>query len=211
MNRLSKTHRASIDLLLNHWSRFIAIQPYHKTWLYQHSSFSTYIRGNCIYDSNWGNKKLFYVCKGLLGHVDYYIDKKTGKEKRTILSIGLPLMSMMTTDHLYSNTQGPGQIIALRPSQVLIFSYEKIKNFIREDYSLAVLLSAMLNKKKRQLGRLRQVDAVHDPQTAYIRFTNNLPELVNLLSQTEQQDLLGISRSTIRRVSFFLLTGKHTR
>lgn len=211
MHRLSKTHRASIDFLLNHWSRFITIQPYHKTWLYQHSSFSTYIRGSCIYDSNWGKKNLFYVCKGLLGQVDYYIDNKTGKEKRTILSIGLPLMSMMTTDHLYSNTQGPGEIIALRPSQVLTFSYEKIKSFIREDHSLAVLLSAMMNKKKRQLGRLRQVDAVHDPQSAYIRFTNNLPELVNLLSQTEQQDLLGISRSTIRRASYFLLTGKQTR
>jgi hypothetical protein len=211
MLRIGKKHKESIDQLMIHWARFYPILPYHREWIERSASYTLYPRGACIYDVNWKEERIFYITEGIIARVDYYVDIKSQIEKRVILSVGLPQMALMTTDHLYSKTQGAGQIIALRSSKVLSIDYDHIKRFTRDDQSLDKILNVLANKKKRQLARLRQIDSLLDPQSAYIRFAQCLPELYRLLSQTEQKDLLGISRSSIQRASYFLLTGKNKR
>lgn len=216
-----------------HWGRYTEIQPYQQKWLAKYSNFATYGRGKCIYDPEWQEERVFYVCSGLVGRIVQKTvlvkvpktnkpsaeqedeieneDKTSPQLRRRILSVGIPGMALMSTDHLYSSTQSIGEIVALRPCEVLTIDYEAIRRFMIDDPSLNGMLYALANKKKRQLARLRQLNSLMDPQSAYLKFADTLPELYSLLSQTEQQDLLGISRRTISRASYLYATGKPKR
>lgn len=211
MKRNSKDHQLALNHFLKYWAKFTIIQPYHAEWLSKYAKYASYKRGSCIYDFSWEEEKIIYVSQGILGRVNYYLDPKILKDKRSILSIGLPHMALMTTYHLYSRNQAKSNITALRKSHVLAISYNRIKNFMRDDRSLDSIVGAWMNKKKHQLARLRELNSCLDPQQSYLKFRKNMPELVASLSQVEQQDLLGISRSSIRRAIYFDLTGKKIR
>lgn len=190
---MKKDNQKALRCFLQHWGNYQLLQPYHQEWVQRNIQFNPYARNSCVYDSLWEEEHIFYVSSGLLARVIYYEDPKTKKQKRNILCVALPKMALMSTNHLYSKTQTKGEIIALRPSKILSISYEKIHRFIRDDPSLNSLILALANIE------------------AYKQFQQSFPELTNILSQTEQQDLLGISRSTIQRTSYFLLTGKNKR
>lgn len=230
---MNKAHRRAIDSFLAHWAKYTDIQPYHRHWIARHATYTSYVRGQSVYDSTFGEEEVFYVCSGLIGRIVQTAvpvksfkkaaaatgqeeksndgEKKLFQPRRSILSVGTPGMALMTTDHLYTRTQSGGEIVALRPSEVLTIDYGAIKRFMIDDRSLDSMLFALSNKKKRQLARLRQVNAINDRQSRYIRFAETLPELHAVLSQTEQQDLLGISRRTISRASYLYATGKPKR
>lgn len=206
--RLSE--RKALDGFLAHWNRISPLAPQHEQWARRSARYGKYRRGECVYDSGWGEKKVFYVCSGLVCRITYVYDLRTKRERRAILSVGLPGMALMSTDHLHSDTQAAGELIALRPSEVLTFRYGDMLRAKEEDPATNKFVAALVNKKKRQLARLRQACAIPDPQSRYIRFTETLPELRAILSQTEQQDLLGISRSSVQRASYSILKGKKT-
>ncbi|MFD2554741.1 cyclic nucleotide-binding domain-containing protein [Sphingobacterium tabacisoli] len=220
---MTKAQQKAIDGFLAHWAKYTDIQPYHKSWIERHATYSSYARGKSVYDSTLGEKQVFYVCSGLIGRVhttEIPLNKKKSKEidkqeepktKRSIFSVGVPQMALMSTEHLYSNTPATGDIKALRPSKIITISYEQIKRFMRDDASLDGMLYALSNKKKRQLARLRQSHTIKDPQSRYICFAETLPELHTSLSQTEQQDLLDISRRSISRATYRYATGKPKR
>lgn len=208
---MKKDKQKALRCFLQHWGNYQLLQPYHQEWVQRNIQFNLYARNSCVYDSLWEEEHIFYVSSGLLARVIYYEDPKTKKQKRNILCVALPKMALMSTNHLYSKTQTKGEIIALRPSKILSISYEKIHRFIRDDPSLNSLILALSNKKNRQFALLRHIDTLPSPIEAYKLFQQSFPELTNILSQTEQQDLLNISRSTIQRTSYFLLTGKNKR
>ncbi|TJY67693.1 Crp/Fnr family transcriptional regulator [Sphingobacterium alkalisoli] len=206
MRRISRKHRASIQLLLQHWGKFGAIQPFHEQWATEHTDYHYYTRKQCIYEEGWTDELVFYVCSGMVARIT--MDEEN--RNRNILSVGLPRMALFTTEHLYSQNQGDGKIVALRPSAVLIIPYRTIKIFKEEEKSLDTLMDALTNKKKRQLARLRKLSLVKDDIiSCYTQFTEKLPELYHILSHNEQKDLLGLSRSSVQRADYFLLTGKN--
>lgn len=206
MHRNSKKHIAAVEILIQHWSKFGTLEPYHGQWALQQSDLMYCRRNEGVYAEGWTDKIVFYVCSGILARVRY-----DEQDNRHILSVGLPGMAMLSTEHLYSQTQAEGSIIALGTSTVLTISYHAVKTLKETEKSLDNFVNALNNKKRRQLARLRTVGRIVEPTHRYIHFAKRLPELRHALTQVEQAELLGISRRTIQRASYFLLTGKMKR
>lgn len=194
MHRNSKKHIAAAAILIQHWGKFGTLDSYHKQWALQHSDLCVYRRNDWVYAEGWSDKIIFYVCSGILARVRY-----DEQDDRHILSVGLPGMAMLSTEHLYSETQAEGSIVALRNSTLLALPYHAVKALKEEEKSLNNFISALHHKKLRQLARLRAVGRIVQPTQRYIHFAKRLPDLHYNLTQTEQAELLGISRSTISR------------
>lgn len=219
---MTKKERMAITQFSAHWGRYTDLQPYQQQWLEKHVSYEIYNRNKCIYDSEWNEKRVFYVISGLVGRVqDIVVPIKATKKNiknppeekiiKRLLSVGTPGMALMSTDHLYTDTQSTGEIITLRRSEVLTIDYEAIHRFMIDDNSLDGMLYALGNKKKRLMVRLRQIDAITDLQARYVRFAEILPDILGVLNQTEIQNLLGISRRTISRAQHFYAKGVSKR
>lgn len=207
MNKKNKKARVAYQQIFAYLQKFGIVQPYHQSFIKDRGTVKHYSRNEGVYLEGHSDRTIFFNCSGLLARVIKEDNEKTQKEKRRILSVCLPNMVLTSTEHLYTNKQLPGDIIALQPSVVIEFSYSSILAFKEEDQLLNSMISALSNKMNKQLGRLRLISFIKDPMNKYLEFTKYLPELREVLSQNEQQDLLDISRSTIQRTSFFLVKG----
>lgn len=209
MKKPNKKHREAIQVLLDHLAKFGTVDDWLCQWIQEHAVYRHYRSGDLIYGSGSHSGLAFYVCAGLISRV-VYEEEQDEHVSRCILSVGTPRMALLTTDHLFSTKQSPGNIVALRNSQLLILPYHRIK-CLQDNHRVHTLISALERKKKKQQACLRGLMAIKNMQLRYIAFATRMPELRNVLTQAEQQDLLGISRSTIQRSSYFLLTGKIRR
>lgn len=196
MERKNKKHTAAIALLLQHWSKFGNIEPYHREWAKQYCNYFLCQRNDWVYAEGWTDELVFYVCSGILARVTY-----DAQDHRHILSVGLPGMAMLSTEHLYSPTQAEGSIIALRKSTLLSIPYRAVKDLKEKEKSLDSFINALNNKKRRQLARLRSTSLITPLSQRYIQFAQRLPELRKNLTQVEQTELLAISRNTIVRAT----------
>lgn len=211
MNKNTETQQEAVQALINHLGKFGTVQPHHEIWIDRHAQYKVYPKDTCLHEEGSRAEKFFYICSGMLARTTHVEHPKTKKIIRKILSVGLPQMGILTTDHLFTSTQNAGNIVTLRPSQILTIPYHRLKAMKEDDRLFSALMDALSNKKKRQLHKLRRIDVMKDPAAIYTEFVNLLPELDNLLLQNEKQDLLQISRSTIHRTGFFLLKGRHQR
>jgi len=169
--------------------------------LEHHAIFKQCRRGECIYDSRWQEKYLYYIVDGLVARQCYQWNSNTQKYNRTLLLVALPGMTLLSTKDLYSDTQLAGEIVALHATALLQFSYASIKQLVHQHPMLLHVLSSCSSKERHQLFLLRRLDRINSLQMRYIEFIKTLPPLHQSLSQQEQQDLLGISRSSIQRAS----------
>src|SRR5690606_22014299 len=120
--------------------------------------------------------------------------------RRQILSVALPGMALLTTDHLYSRTPSKGDIVVLRSNSTIIeIPYRAIKDFKEREPHIDTLIDVLGNKKRKQLARLRSVTHGHKPYLCYRHFVTQMPELFQTLKHAEVADLLGISLSTVLR------------
>src|SRR5690606_37739336 len=122
MHRNSKKHIAAAAILIQHWSKFGTLDPYHKQWALQHSDLCIYRRKDWVYAEGWSDKIMFYICRGILARVRY-----DEQDDRHILSVGLRGIAMPSTEQLCNQIQAEGSIVVLRNSTLLTLPYHAVK------------------------------------------------------------------------------------
>ncbi|PRD51991.1 hypothetical protein C5749_16980 [Sphingobacterium gobiense] len=205
VNRIRK-HNPGLRALLAFWSRYCDLSPWHAQWAHQHIDVMRIPRGEVLSWSGDRTKKVYFVCKGMLGRI---IDiEVNGIAKRKIMSIALPGLALTSTTHLYRNTPHEGDIVALRSGIVVGISYKAIKAFKAEEPAIETLVDILTHKKKRQLEAHIQILHSTSPFERYLLFDKLMPEIRQVTSQREQADFLGISRDTVQKAQKFLLMSK---
>lgn len=199
-----------IQTLLAHLSKFAEVQAHHVTWIYKHVKYKFYAKDTEVYADDSSKELVFYVCKGLLARTEF-IENTDGKLKRKIHTLGLPNRGMMSTEHLFTSSLEAGSIQSLRDSHVLIIPRKKLVELQQKEELFKSFVGALTSKKKRLLSKLRRIALTTGPIQRYIKFAQEFPDLDILLLQAEKEDLLQISRSTIMRANYFMLTGRDKR
>lgn len=205
------TEKEAIQIFINHLGKFGTVQPQHESWVNRHIKYKLYPKGTCLHEEGSIAEQFFYICSGILARMTHEEQPEANKITRKILTVGLPNMGILTTDHLFTSTQNAWNIMTLRPSHILTIPYHKLKAIKEKEPIFSALLQALSSKKTRLLNRLRRIDMIREAVPRYMEFTRLLPELDKLLLQEEKQDLLQISRSTINRANYMLLTGRDKR
>lgn len=202
-----RTNNPGLRFLISYWSKYCTLEPWHTDWARRHIRIPDSLRkGDVLYLDGDRQKNVYLVARGLLARVQYH------DGKRQILSIALPGMALMTTDHLYSRTPSKGDIVVLRPHTIVIeIPYRAIRDFKDREPAIDTLIDVLGNKKRKQMATLRSATLGIKPFESYLRFVNELPELHHALTQTEAAQLLGISKTTLQSAHYFLVTGKHRK
>ncbi len=203
-----RANNPGLRFLLQYWQRHCTLEPWHTDWAKQHIRVRDRLRkGQALYLEGDRQQHVYLVARGLLARVRY-----DDSEKRQILSIALPGMALMTTDHLYSRTLSMGDILVLRPASLVIqIPYRAILEFREYEPRLNTLISILTNKKKKQMTALSRIMHEPDPFTRYLSFAQGMPDIQAVLTQIEQAELLGIARKTVQRAQYYLLTGKRSK
>lgn len=211
MNKNTPTQQEAVQAFINHLAKFGRVLPQHEDWIDQHVQYKQYHKGTCLHEEGSTAEKFFYICSGMLARITYAEHPKTEKITRKIISLGTPNMGILTTDHLFTSTQNAGNIVSLRPSEILTIPYHRLKAMKEKDPLFSALMQALSSKKVRQLNRLRRIGMITEAVPRYMEFVNLMPQLDRLLLQHEKKDLLQISRSTVHRANYILLTGSNKR
>ncbi|WP_160069122.1 Crp/Fnr family transcriptional regulator [Sphingobacterium bovisgrunnientis] len=203
MIKIRKNNPAFV-FLMNYWKKHCILENSHYLWIQNHIEIKSKISKNtAIHLYGERSKVVYFVCKGALARIHY--DKNY---KLHIDHIALPGMALMSTIHIYSNTLSEGDIISIQPnSSYIIIKYKDIHQGIQHSPELETLINIFSNKIKKQIIALNVILHESTPLERYCRFINLLPELHQLLTQSEQSSLLNISRRTIQRIQYGFLKG----
>lgn len=191
-----RTNNPGLCFLLQYWQRHCTLEPWHTDWARRHIRVPDSLRkGQPLYTHGEKQKNVYLVARGLLARVRY-----DDRGKRQILSIALPGMALMTTDHLYSGTPSDGDIVALRSSSLVVqIPYPAIVAFKEQEPQLNTLLSILTNKKKKQMTALSRILRESNLATRYLLFAKEMPELHRILTHDERAEIIGISLSSAQR------------
>ncbi|HAT92069.1 MAG TPA: hypothetical protein DCS36_06665 [Sphingobacterium sp.] len=198
---------AGFKLLFDFWGKYHTIDHFHYQWVKDNLKVKIVKRGEQLSPVDRHTEMTYFVAKGLLARVEE--NNETGK--RRIMSLAIPNMALMTTNHLYTNHLHSGHIVALRSGIIIAIPHHVLRQFQEQEKSIDTLIDVLGNKKKRQLVLLRQATLGYSPFERYLNFTRLLPEIKAVTTQQEQADLLGISRHTVQLGQYFLLTGKYVQ
>ena len=203
-----RTNNPGLRFLLQYWQRHCTLEPWHTDWARMHIRVPDSLRkGQTLYTHGEKQKNVYLVARGLLARVRY-----DDRGRRQILSVALPGMALMTTDHLYSRTPSKGDIVVLRSNSTIIeIPYRAVLEFKEHEPQLNTLMDILTNKKKKQMTAVSRIMHEADPFTRYQLFAHDMPDLQSTLTQIEQADLLGIGKNTVQRAQYHLLTGKRPR
>jgi len=199
-----RSPKAGLKLLLDFWGKYHTIDNFHYQWAKDNLSVRTVKRGEQLNATEHHSEMTYFVATGLLARIEENPD--TGKRK--IMSLAIPNMALMTTNHLYTHNLHPGNIVALRSGIIIAIPHLILRQFQENEKSIDTLIDVLSNKKKRQLALLRRATLGHSPFERYLHFAKLLPEIKAATTQIEQADLLGISRHAVQEAQYFLLTGK---
>lgn len=205
MPAIRKNNRG-LRLLLALWSKHVPLTAWHEAWASANVRIRRgFRRQDVLYEEGQRQKNIYLAIEGLLARVSF--DPSNGR--RQILSVALPGMALMTTDHLYSSTPSKSDICILRSNTIVVqIPYAAIKNFYEQEPNLSTLINVIGNKKKKQLAALRRISLDPHPVSACTQFLRDMPELHQVLTQQEIADLLGISRSSVQEAEYLHATGK---
>lgn len=197
-----------LRFFLHYWQQYCRLEDWHISWARQHLHVRTPLRkGTLLYQEGEKQTNVYLVAKGAIARIEY-----TEAGARRIRSVALPGMALMTTGHLHSRTDSKGDIIVLHAqTMVLEIPYRPIIEVSQYEMQAKILQSVLTTKKTKQATRLSRVLQENDPIRRYMLFNEELPELRNVLTQVEQAQLLSISRVTVQRAQYFLLTGRTPR
>ncbi|WON96111.1 hypothetical protein [Sphingobacterium sp. UGAL515B_05] len=199
--------KAGFKLLFDFWGKYHAIDHFHYQWVKDNLKVKIVKRGEQLSSADRHSEMTFFVAKGLLARVE----ENTETGKRRIMSLAIPNMALMTTNHLYTHHLHSGRIVALRSGIIIAIPHSVLRQFQEQEKSIDTLIDILGNKKKRQLVLLRQATLGYSPFERYLNFARLLPEIKAATTQIEQADLLGISRHTVQQAQYFLLTGKYAQ
>ncbi|QIH35496.1 hypothetical protein [Sphingobacterium sp. DR205] len=199
-----RSHKAGLKLLFDFWGKYHTIDNFHYQWAKDNLKVKTVKRGEQLNSTDHHQEMTYFVATGLLARIE--VNPDTGKRK--IMSIAIPNMALMTTNHLYTHNLHPGNIVALRSGIIITIPHLILRQFQENEKSIDTLIDVLSNKKKRQLALLRRATLGHSPFKRYLHFAKLLPEIKAATTQIEQADLLGISRHAVQEAQYFLLTGK---
>ena len=203
-----RMNNPGLRFFLHYWQKYCTLEDWHISWATQHLVVHTSLRkGTVLYHDGDKQTNVYLVAKGAIARVAYHEN-----DTRRIRSVALPGMALMTTGHLHSRTASKGDIIVLHAqTMVLEIPYRPIIEVSQYEMQAKILQSVLTTKKTKQATRLSRVLQENDPIKRYMLFNEELPELRNVLTQVEQAQLLSISRVTVQRAQYFLLTGRTPR
>lgn len=199
-----RSPKAGLKLLFDFWGKYHAIDSFHHQWAKDNLKVKIVKRGEQLRPTDRPLEMTYFVATGLLGR----IEENPDSGKRKIMSLAIPNMALMTTNHLYTHNLSPGNIVALRSGIIITIPHPVLRQFQEQEKSIDTLIDVLSNKKKRQLALLRRATLGYSPFERYLNFAKLLPEIKAVTTQIEQADLLGISRHTVQEAQYFLTTGK---
>lgn len=204
MKTNKRSLKAGLKLLFDFWGKYHVIDNFHYQWAKDNLKVKVVKRGEQLGSTERHLEMTYFVATGLLGR----IEENPESGKRKIMSLAIPNMALMTTNHLYTHTLYPGNIVALRSGIIIMIPHHVLRQFQEHEKSIDTLIDVLNNKKKRQLALLRRAMLGYPPFERYLNFAKLLPEIRSVTTQIEQADLLGISRHTVQEAQYFLTTGK---
>lgn len=209
MKKTIRTNNPGLCFLIAFWSKYCTLQDWHIEWARTHVKVQSELKKDqYLYLQGEAQKNVYFATKGMLARTDYHPD--TGKQR--ILSVALPGMALMTTDHLYSHTPSKGDIVVLRSrSRIVEIPYRAIREFKEKEPHIDTLIDVLGNKKRKQMMALRRIMFEPDAFKRYLQFEKDMPQLTEILTQIEQAQLLSIGRNTVQRAQYFLLTGQRPK
>lgn len=203
MNIKRQNQPSQLKALLGFWAKHCVLEPFHIEWAKRHLESMHVSKNKQLYCEGNVEQYVYFVCSGKIARIH-----ESEKFKRSILSIALPGMALMTTTHLHSSTPSEGAIVALCRSKIVRIPYAAIKEFENQEPSIALLNRMMNNKKRRQLIQLRNISYATQALERYFLFDQKMPEIRNATTQQEQAELLGISKSSVQKAQKILVTRK---
>lgn len=197
MKKHTILHQQAVEQLLTYWSQYAKIKKSHFNWLLNNSTYHQLSNKRVLYEEGSRDQFVYIVCDGLIARI--YEDEES--EKTKIISVALPGMALMTTEHLYSDRPSQGHIVGIRPSHILALPYAIVHKHKKKDAKIETLVDVLNSKKKKQLVQLRRLSLILNASERYLSFYRHMPTLIAILSQREMAMLLSISRSTIQRAN----------
>lgn len=192
--------------LLRLWQKHCRLEDWHIAWAKQHILVLNKLqKEQTLLLAGEKAKNVYLVMQGMLARVDY----KGKDSKRRILDLALPGMAFITTPHLYNPKPSTGDIIVLRSKTTVIkISYKSILALKEQEPQTNTIIHLLGTKRDKLREAVLQVLREGNSLSRYLLFAESMPELQRLLTQAEQAQLLNISRNTVQRGQYFLLTGK---
>jgi CRP-like cAMP-binding protein len=195
MKKNIRKNNRGLRFLLQYWQRYCTLEDWHTDWAKRHIHVLSKRKGDILYYDGEKQKRVYLVAKGLLARVRY-----DDSGKRQILSVALPGMALMTTEHLYSDTPSVGDIIVLRPDTLIIqIPYNAVLAFKEQEPQLNTLIAVLTNKNKKQMSALSRIMHEREPFRRYLLFANDMSQIHRNLTHTETAEILGISLSSSQR------------
>ncbi len=202
MNQITPLNR-DLKFLVEFWNESCVLSDYQVSWIKSQCKVLLTKRHQIL--SNTVNKShyFYFVSRGLLAHIEYL---PSGKRK--IFNLAYAGMALSTTLNLYSQKRISGDLVSLRSGAVIAIPYSSILACNSEDAAINELMSRLIQQQLQFLHRLRIVCWSLRPSERYQLFIKLLSEVDIRISQFEQADLLGISRSCIQQQKRKLLFQK---
>ncbi|WP_437922409.1 Crp/Fnr family transcriptional regulator [Sphingobacterium sp. LRF_L2] len=199
-----RKHNKGFQQFLAFWSKYAALDSFHEQWAKTHIKIIQYRKNAIVLEEGSLEDSILLVSEGMLAR----IEEDEEENRRKILSIALPGMALFSSWHLYSKKHINGNIVALRSSRIISISYKNLKAYKDQDKAIDILIDVLGNKKKKQMMQLRGITLGQKPFRSCIRFLSRMPQLHTLLTQQEQADLLGVSKTTLQSAIYYMAKGK---
>lgn len=189
---MEETHK---KYLQNYLQQFSYLSPKELKLLRSQLSFKEYKSKDFFFKNGEVQKKMGYVCKGLLRR--YYINEK-GKS----ITTGFVKENEYATDYPAFIQQRPSKYYmeCLEPSTIIELSYDDIqegyKNFKNnEKYGRLIAEKVLTIQTDRVESFLFET-----AEERYLNFVRDNPNLINRISLTHLSSLLGIERQSLSRI-----------
>jgi len=183
-----------LKFFVEFWNESCILTAYQVSWVKSQCKVVPIKRHQIL--SNTINKShyFYFVSRGIVAHIEYL---PTGKRK--IINLASAGRALSTSVHLYSNKRISGDLVALRSGAVIAIPYSSVLACNSEDAAVNQLISKLTNQQLQLLHKLRVISWSLQPSERYHLFIKLLWEVAIQISQYEQADLLGISRSCIQQ------------
>jgi len=140
----SRSPKAGLKLLFDFWGKYHAIDSFHYQWAKDNLKVKIVKRGEQLNPADRHSEMTYFVAKGLLARVEE--NAETGK--RRIMSLAIPNMALMTTNHLYTHNLHSGHIVALRSGIIIAIPHHALRQFQEQEKSIDTLIDVLGNKRK---------------------------------------------------------------
>lgn len=185
-----------VQKLLAHWQQYCPLSHQEWQWLEQHAHTGQVPRGGILYEPGSDQAEVFIAGTGLLATASW---DEWGN--RSIARFILPYHAALTHYSLYSRQPVQHYIYALRKSSYISLPIDALKHYKEQHEAASTLVHILMARSGKQYHIKNHLMLVSNEVERYQTFYRHayMKPFLQLTSQVEQADYLGISRMSIHR------------